>query len=178
MSIAEHWNMLNNLEAMSSRTRPWLLGRAENLCGARADAEDLVQETFTRFVVAFGGAAQLPGETRCVSWLVATMTNCFYDQLRRRRVREQSAADPALELEPECSPDSMDGSPCDRISQELLNGTIQALSPPLRSAIVMYLTGRKQHEIARQLGISRGAVAKRLYDGRAKLRLLLGPTVH
>jgi len=177
MSIAEHWNMFTDLEAVSSRTRLWLLGRAEHLCGARADAEDLVQETFTRFVVAFRGAA-LPGESRCASWLVATMTNCFYDQLRRRRVREHSAADPALELEPEGSPDSMDGSPSDRISCEQLNGTIQALSPPLRSAIVMYLGGRKQHEIARQLGITRGAVAKRLHDGRAKLRLLLGPTIH
>lgn len=166
--------MATDLEAVSIKTRAWLLGRAEHLCGARADAEDLVQETYTRFWTTFSGASRLPGESKCASWLVSTMTNCFYDQLRRQRVRERCAVDPALAPEREVTPEalgrSLSARASDRISSEHLDGSIRSLSPALRDAIMMSLGGWRNREIARRLGISPGAVAKRLYDGRVKLR--------
>jgi RNA polymerase sigma-70 factor (ECF subfamily) len=137
-----------------------------------ADAEDLVQETFTRFVATFRAAPRPPGEHSSTSWLVSTMTNHFYDGLRRQRVRERSARDPALDPELEVS----SGPGCslsEQVSCERLDEAIQALRPAIRTAIVMHLDGRRHDEIARELGISRGAVAKRLHDGRLKLRLLL-----
>ncbi len=169
--------MATDVEVVSIKTRAWLLGRAEHLCGTRADAEDLVQETYTRFWTTFGGDSRFPGEGKCASWLVSTMTNCFYDQLRRQRVRERCAVDPALAPEQEVTPEAMGRSlstrASDRVSSEHLDGSIRSLSPALRDAITMSLGGWRNREIALRLGISPGAVAKRLYDGRVKLRDLL-----
>jgi RNA polymerase sigma-70 factor, ECF subfamily len=169
----------SRLEVVSTR-RSWLLGRARFLCGTRSDAEDIVQETFLRFTSTFPRDSALPESWSCTSWLLSTMSNCYYDQCRRRRVRERCLEDPLLshDLEMVESPDAVDGPPWDRISVEELRCAIDRLTAGARIAMSMYLDGRKNSEIARELGISYGAVAKRLYDARAQLRRLLGPDLH
>lgn len=165
--------MSPQIEALLSARRPWLLIRAQQLCRTRADAEDLVQEAFMRFLAAFGQVSPLPSENVCASWLVSTITNCFYDQLRRQRTREKGSVDPTLVQAEEAEPAAR--SVYDRISDEQFNSAIQSLSPRVRTAIEMHAQGRKYHEIADELGIPMGTVAKRLHLARAKLRNLLEP---
>lgn len=163
--------MRPDMEVFLQERRSWLLRRAQGLCRTKTDAEDLVQETFTRFLTSFGPASPLPDENICASWLISTMTNCFYDQLRRQRTRDRGANELAREMTAEPTVRSL----YERISDEQFASAIQALSPRIRSTMEMHAQGRKYHEIASELGIPSGTVAKRLHLGRAKLRSLLEP---
>jgi RNA polymerase sigma-70 factor, ECF subfamily len=165
------------LQVVSDR-RSWLLGRAQSLCGTRADAEDLVQETFLRFTSMFPEDSALPDTWPCAAWLISTMTHCYFDECRRRRVRERSATEPSLcQRDVQEAPDSVNLLPSSLVSTEELKRAIQRLGECARQAMVLYLDGRAHREIALELGISPGAVAKRLYDARLQLRRLLGPTL-
>jgi RNA polymerase sigma-70 factor (ECF subfamily) len=164
------------LDALVARRQRWLLAQARNLCRNPVDAEDLVQETLVRFLATFSQAATLPSEGECAAWLVTTLTNCFYGQLRRERTRERGAQEPSLqeqatELEPPTPPLH------ERISDEQFSSAVQALSPVARVTLEMHTRGHKYKEIAEELGIREGTVAKRLFDARAKLRELLEPFV-
>jgi RNA polymerase sigma factor (sigma-70 family) len=164
----------SGLEALIARRQRWLLAQARNLCRDPVDAEDLVQETLVRFLSTFSKAANLPSEAECASWLVTTLTNCFYGQLRRQRTRERGASEPtlqeqAVELEPPTP------GLHERISEEQFSSAVQSLSPVARVTLEMHARGHKYKEIAAELGIREGTVAKRLFDARAKLRKLLEP---
>jgi RNA polymerase sigma-70 factor (ECF subfamily) len=164
--------MLTRLQVASDK-HSWLLGRAQHLCGTRADAEDLVQETFLRLTAMFSEDSEIPESWPSASWLLSTMTHCYYDQCRRRRVRERCAADPLLCLGVQEAPDSPPAAASELVSSEELDQAVQRLSANARNAMSLHLRGRKIQEIALELGVSYGAVAKRLYDGRIQLRRLL-----
>jgi len=164
--------MVTKLQVVSDQ-RAWLLARAEYLCGTRADAEDLVQETLFRFTSMFPGGSEIPEAWPSAPWLLSTMTHYYYDQCRRRRVRERHAAEPLLCLGIQEAPDSIAQAPSDQVSSEQFDRALQKLTARARSAMSLHLQGRKNQEIADMLGISYGTVAKRLYDGRLQLRRLL-----
>jgi len=166
--------MLTQLEAVSKK-RSWLLGRARYLGGTREDAEDIVQEAFLRFVAAYPEAAERFTHDSSAAWLLSTATNYFYDQCRRRRVRERSVAELALDPDLLAAPEEPEIQPWELISNEQLAEAVRRLSPAVRIVVEMRLEGRKNGEIARELGISPGAAAKRLHDGCVRLRRLLMP---
>ncbi|WP_224242451.1 RNA polymerase sigma factor [Hyalangium gracile] len=164
------------LEQLLARRRPWLLAQAVNLCRNRSDAEDLVQETIVRFLAAFGHVTPPPEEGVCANWLVTTLTHCFYDQLRKQRTRERGAEELTRE-EPTVEPEPPERSLFDRISDEQFSSAVRSLSPVARTTFEMHARGRKYKEIAEELGIREGTVAKRLHDARSKLRALLEPFI-
>jgi RNA polymerase sigma-70 factor (ECF subfamily) len=164
------------LDELLAAKRRWLIAQARNLCRNPVDAEDLVQETMVRFLAAFGQVSQLPNESVCANWLVTTLTNCFYDQLRKQRTRERSAVEPALQ-EASVEPGPPERSIYERISDEQFTSAVQTLSPVARSTFELHARGRKYKEIANELGIREGTVAKRLHDARARLRRLLEPLI-
>jgi RNA polymerase sigma-70 factor, ECF subfamily len=164
------------LHELMARQRRWLLIQARALCRNAADAEDLTQEAIVRFLTTFGQLSQLPDETVCATWLVTTLTHCFYDQLRRQRTRERSAPELAQQestVDPEPPPKSL----YDRVSDEQFSSAVRALSPVARTTFEMHARGRKYKEIAQELGIQEGTVAKRLHDARSRLRKLLEPLI-
>lgn len=164
------------LHELLARQRRWLLAQAQALCRNPADAEDLTQETIVRFLATFSRVSQLPDEAVCASWLVTTLTHCFYDQLRRQRTRERSAQELArqeLLVEPEPPVRPLH----ERVSDEQFSSAVQALSPVARTTFEMHARGRKYKEIAEELGIQEGTVAKRLHDARSRLRKLLEPLI-
>ena len=163
------------LESFLRDRRQWLLRRALGLCRTSSDAEDLVQETFMRFLAAFQPARALPDEAVCASWLISTMTNCFYDQLRRRRTQERGAQDPTLMPAGAVPAEAPAPLPFDRLTDEQMSSAIQRLTPRVRGTLELHVRGRKYREIAEELGIPPGTVAKRLHLARAKLRTLLEP---
>ncbi|QRK11515.1 RNA polymerase sigma factor [Archangium violaceum] len=164
------------MHALVARQRRWLLAQASALCRNPADAEDLTQETIVRFLSTFGKVSQLPDDNICASWLVTTLTHCFYDQLRKQRTRERSASElarQALAVDPEPPARPL----YERVSDEQFSSAVQALSPAARTTFELHARGRKYKEIAEELGIQEGTVAKRLHDARSRLRKLLDPLI-
>jgi RNA polymerase sigma-70 factor (ECF subfamily) len=132
-----------------------------------------VQETILRFIKAFEPVATLPSERACEAWLVTTLTHLFYDHCRKLRVRAQGAQDPLLSAEAEAVQEPDSRPVYDTVSDEQFSQALQALSPKIRATFELHAAGKKYQDIAQDLGIPVGTVAKRLHDARAKLRDIL-----
>ncbi len=161
--------------AFALRQRGWLLAEARNLCGNDADAEDLVHDTFVRFLKDFNTVKALPPERACVTWLLQVLTNRFFDHCRKRKVQERGAKDPHLSGETAVEIDLAPRSIYDSITEEQFDQAVQLLSPTLRATYELHKAGMKYQDIARSLGVPVGTVSKRLSDARSKLRELLAP---
>jgi len=147
---------------------PELRGRAIRLCGDRATADDLVQDTIER-ALRFSG--QFVHGTNLRGWAFQILFSVFVSGWRRRR-RERKAVecltdDPCAWTWPSAlpSPDSGDGA--------LLPSTrrkIDALPEGFRAVVVMVdLEERSYREAARALGVPVGTVMSRLHRGRKLL---------
>ncbi|HLL52560.1 MAG TPA: RNA polymerase sigma factor [Myxococcaceae bacterium] len=167
--------MVSTLDAFISRIRPWLLIQARKLCRNHSDAEDLVQEGCLRFLNAFAQLERLPPENECEAWLITTMTNCFYDQCRKREVEKRRQADPALE-EVSVGQRANPKSPYDQITDKAFADAVKQLSPGLRSTFELFAAGKRYREIAQRQGLTVGAVGKRLSDARSKLKEIFSAT--
>jgi RNA polymerase sigma factor (sigma-70 family) len=164
------------LEPFILGIRPWLLNKAFAICRDRTDAEDLVQEATLRFLKSFARVRSMPSENLLEAWLITTMTNCFFDQCRKRRVEKQGAEDPALENMTVAQ--QADLKPLyDSISDEDFSAVMKKLSPTLRATFELRTAGLRYHEIAQAQGIPIGLVGKRLSDARRKLLEMLLPIV-
>jgi RNA polymerase sigma-70 factor (ECF subfamily) len=141
---------------------------AERLCGrAGADAEDLVQETFTRAWAAFDRFA--PG-TDAKAWLVTIALNAFRDRARRKG-RDALSLDAAA-FEPEAPPSPPPSSvPLDRFAEDRLLRALDALPEASRAVLTLAVVeGVPGPEIARALGIPEGTVRSLLSRAKAQLR--------
>jgi RNA polymerase sigma factor (sigma-70 family) len=164
------------LELFILGIRPWLLNRAFNLCRDRADAEDLVQEATLRFLKSFSGVRSVPAENLLEAWLITTMTHCFFDQCRKRRVEKLGAVDPAMEnmvVAQQSDPKPL----YDTISDGDFSAVMKKLSPTLRATFELRAAGLRYHEIAKAQGIPIGLVGKRLSDARRKMLEMLLPII-
>jgi RNA polymerase sigma-70 factor (ECF subfamily) len=168
----------HRLEPLLEKRRPWLMAQARNLCRSSSDAEDLVQEAFLRFLGAFGKAEAMPSESVCTTYLATTLTHCFYNQVKRQRTRDRTENDPNLLEGTSMGQSASAELPVfDRISNEQFTAAVESLSPKIRTTVEMYAQGRRYQEIADELGVPMGTVAKRLHDARSKLRALLEPLI-
>ncbi len=170
------WSVDHQIEPFILGIRPWLLNKAFAICRDRADAEDLVQEATLRFLKSFASMKSVPSENMLEAWLITTMTHCFFDQCRKRRVERLSAEDPALEnmiVAQQSDPKPL----YDTISDEDFSAVMQKLSPTLRATFELRAAGLRYHEIAMAQGIPIGLVGKRLSDARRKILEMLLPMV-
>jgi RNA polymerase sigma factor (sigma-70 family) len=166
-----------SLEPFLLGIQPWLLNKAFAICRNRTDAEDLVQEAALRFLKTFANVRSLPSDNLLEAWLITTMTNCFFDQCRKRRVEKQRALDLALEnmtVALHTPPKPL----YDGISDEDFSTVMKKLSPALRATFELRASGLRYHEIAQAQGIPIGLVGKRLSDARRRLLEMLSPLVH
>jgi RNA polymerase sigma-70 factor (ECF subfamily) len=142
-----------------------LYNLARRLTGDAADAEDLVQETYTRAVAGLGGFER---GTNLRAWLFRILRNAHVDALRRRAV---DPTDRDAEL-PEVAPASGD-----RELRGVVAGDVEAalasLPPVAREIILLELEGLSEAEMATVLGVPVGTVKSRLSRARAALRAKL-----
>lgn len=169
-------------ETVASKFEEWhekcdtlLLPFAKRLCRGASGIEpqDLVQETFLRFIEHFGNALGELDDARADSWLIRVMTNHFYDLLRGAMGRKKAEDDPAITrwtLAQEAEPDTYE-----RITQERFDWAIEKLPRQQRLTFLLRAQGLDNKAIARELGISPNAVAVRLFYARQKLDALLKP---
>lgn len=139
---------------------------AKRLCRDRAEAADLVQDTFERALRTAG--QQVVRNPR--AWLVTIMHNLFIDRCRRKS-REPSmvpVAEQAHATEPEPEPEWA------TISMSDLRTALSSLDDGFRRVYEMHsFEGASYDQIARALNIAKNTVGTRLMRARQKLRELL-----
>lgn len=142
----------------------------------RADAEDVVQETFLRGFRSFDRFN--PG-TNCRAWLFTILRNVFLNRIRREG-REVPESEPAWDSSRESAtaPAAAGANPEEEFFQTVLHGDVdralKALPLPFREAVVLVdLEGLSYREAAEVLGCPLGTVMSRLSRGRHLLRQAL-----
>ena len=137
-----------------------LFGVAYSMVGNAADAEDVVQETFT---AAFAGIGKFRGEASVRTWLMQILVRqCA--RVQRSRGRRMTIG---IESVPEPAVDA-GGAVESRMD---VNEILQKLSPEHREVIVLReLQGMGYEEIAAALKIPRGTVESRLHRARQELK--------
>jgi RNA polymerase sigma-70 factor (ECF subfamily) len=149
---------------------------ARYLTGNDADAEDLVQETYTR---ALAAAHQFTPGTNLKAWLFRILRNTCASLYRRRRAnpvvggldtvtpgRERSEKGDWLRGDLEL--DRLRSVVAEEIEKALM-----ALSEDARTVVLLDLEGLSEAEIAQVMDCPAGTVKSRLARARAALRLRL-----
>ena len=141
-----------------------LYGLAMSLIGNEADAEDVLQETFTG---AYRGLRGFKGRSSAKTWLARILVRQvarYFRKSKRRsshilRLDDASLSEPVAPAAPK--PDvGMD-----------VDAAIQSLSTERREVIVLReLQGMSYEEISQVLGIPCGTVESRLFRARKELQ--------
>jgi len=140
------------------------------------EAQDLTQEVFLRVFRTIKTFRSTEGSFN--TWLARVTRNLLIDHYRRTRqervtdsIEEQL---PMLEEEGAAASARPDHAVAGREASEILQLTLQKLSPDLREAVILRdLQEMEYREIAQVLGIPEGTVKSRINRGRAELARLL-----
>jgi RNA polymerase sigma-70 factor (ECF subfamily) len=150
---------------------------ALRLTRTRAEAEDVVQETFLRAFRAFDRFN--PG-TNCRAWLYTILRNVFLN--RRRQEGREVLAPQELALAEAAESATACGltgdNPEEEFFQSVLHGDVdralKAIPLVYREAVILAdLEGLSYKEVAEALGCPIGTVMSRLARGREQLRRAL-----
>jgi RNA polymerase sigma-70 factor (ECF subfamily) len=142
----------------------------------RAEAEDVVQETFLR---AFRSFDRFNPGTNCRAWLFTIQRNVFLNRLRSHGREILEAEMGGLEAAEAATEERLGaGNPEEEFLQTVLHGDIdralRMLPLPFRETVVLVdLEGLSYREVAEVLGCPVGTVMSRLSRGRALLRQAL-----
>jgi RNA polymerase sigma-70 factor, ECF subfamily len=140
------------------------------------EAQDLTQEVFLRVFRTLRTFHSAEGSFG--TWLTRVTRNLLIDHYRRTRqervtdsIEEQL---PMLEEEGAAAAARPDQAVAGREASEILQATLQKLSPDLREAVILRdLQEMEYREIAEVLQIPEGTVKSRINRGRAELARLL-----
>ena len=148
-----------------------LFNLAWRMCGARADAEDLLQEIF---LLAYRKLPEFRGDSKVGTWLYRLAMNRCLDHLKSRQTRANGATT-SLDEEMMPGPRRAGDSGIKRLD---LERAIARLPEGARAAFILHdVEGFQHHEIASILGISEGTSKSQVHKARLKLRALLTASV-
>jgi RNA polymerase sigma-70 factor, ECF subfamily len=145
-----------------------LFALARRLTDSRAQAEDLVQETYLHAYRAW--ARRPPHDTR--AWLVTICLNLARSAARRRAVHpEELSPDPAAGVA--AAGDTAEEA-LQRVTASVVHRALAALTEEQRVAVSLVdLCGLTSAQAAAVLGCPRGTVLSRVHRGRKALAHLL-----
>jgi RNA polymerase sigma-70 factor (ECF subfamily) len=141
---------------------------ARRMVPSRADAEDLVQETYLRAWQAW--VAGRPPR-RVEPWLATICLNLGRDRARRAATRVEV---PSAQLPDLAGPTDVETEALDRVRLAQVERALWALPPAQRQAVtLMDLGGFTAAEVADLLGRPRGTVLAWVHRGRKQLARLV-----
>jgi RNA polymerase sigma-70 factor, ECF subfamily len=133
------------------------------LCGSRADAEDLVQETFSRVLA----RPRLLRHDDDLGYLLRALRNTFLSQKRTESRRLRTGPLPE-QLDLVADPRAVE--PQAAVEAGELYAAVAALSDDFRDVLVAVdVAGLSYQEAARSLRIREGTVMSRLYRARQQV---------
>jgi RNA polymerase sigma-70 factor, ECF subfamily len=136
------------------------------LTGSREDAEDLVQETYTRVLAK---RRVIASDDAALAYLLRVMRNTFVSQLRTRDRRPVTVSDEGFETA------ARTGSPEDAVATREVFAAIAALPDGIRDAVVAVdVVGLSYSEAAKALRVPTGTIMSRLSRGRSRVADSLG----
>jgi len=150
---------------------PKALGMTRN----RVDAEDLVQETFTR---AYASFEQFEPGTNLRAWLYRILLNSFFSSCRKRQrelqqaplgiIQDYQLANAATYA---CSAPSAEDEFLIHVSDDHVLRALRQLPDAFRTVVCLAdVEGYSYREIADLMGAPVGTVMSRLHRGRRQLR--------
>jgi RNA polymerase sigma-70 factor (ECF subfamily) len=148
---------------------------AQHVTENRADAEDVLQETFMK---AYEHLDQFQGNSKFYTWIVRIAVNQSLMKLRRRKTDRSVSLDETIDTGEDTvvrEVAAWDEDPEQRFSREelgqILDSAIQSLEPLYRSVFVLRdMEELSTEETADALGLSVPAVKSRLLRARLQLR--------
>lgn len=149
-----------------------LYSYAFGLTRNRDDAEDLLQETLLRAVLAIN---MLAGDATMKAWLRRIMRNLFVDVVRRRSLESRYLSNPVNHHNvglsyPEHQLDSYEMCYAHQL-QQFIRTAVDDLSPHHAEVIDLHYTNQMSIcQIAIKIGVSEGTVRSRLARARSRLR--------
>jgi RNA polymerase sigma-70 factor (ECF subfamily) len=173
------------LETFEEETMPLasaLLGAALTMTNNRADAEDLVQETYLR---AFRSWRSFEQGTNLKAWMFRILTNLYITSYRKRRreptmIGVEDAADFDLyQAVGRGSDNSAESAVLDGIVDEDIRAALANLPEEFRLAVILAdIEGFSYKEIAEIMKVPIGTVMSRLHRGRKALQKALWNLAH
>jgi RNA polymerase sigma factor (sigma-70 family) len=147
----------DEVAALYERYGYFLLRRCRAILRDPGVADDALQEAFVK-IMRSGGAARTAEQP--LRWLYRVVDHCCFDVLRRRRRSPEMLA-----------PD--EGRSCHPgVAIELRDAVLRLLSAldedQMRIAVLLFVDGMSQGEIAAEIGVSRVTVNKRVQSIRAR----------
>jgi RNA polymerase sigma-70 factor, ECF subfamily len=157
---------------------PSLYNAALRMTRNRADAEDLVQETYLR---AYRGFNSFEDGTNLKAWLYRILTNTYINSYRAKKRRPEETELDEVEdlylyhriggLEAAMAGRSAEDELLDRFSEAEVKEAVEALPENFRMAVLLAdVEGFSYKEIAEILDIPIGTVMSRLHRGRKALQ--------
>jgi RNA polymerase sigma-70 factor (ECF subfamily) len=145
---------------------------AIHLLRDRAEAEDVMQETFIR---AYRAIARFDGRSEPYTWLYRIAVNLSLNALRSRKAHKTTTTgdDPRLDAivaERRSSDDPPEDASRRQVYTALAAG-IDRLSETLRTTLILVcIDGRSHEEASVILGAPEGTIAWRIHEARRKLK--------
>src|SRR3954452_7804944 len=157
---------------------PSLYGAAMRMTGNRADAEDLVQETYLRAYRGFGGFQE---GTNLRAWLYRILTNTFINSYRAKQRRPDERDLDEVEdlylyrrigaLEEALAARSAEDEMLDLFTDDEVKKAMESLPEQFRLAVYLAdVEGFSYKEIAEILDVPVGTVMSRLHRGRKAMQ--------